>query len=68
MLRTNQSFLAYVQELYEQQERKENIIVKQYGKGQKLLFQNEKATKVMLIKEGITKCFFTEDNDKEYIR
>jgi len=26
-----------------------------------------KATKVMFIKEGITKCFFTEDNDKEYI-
>ncbi len=67
MLRTNQSFLAYVQQLYEQQERKENIIVKQYREGQKLFFQNEKATKVMLIKEGITKCFFMEDNDKEYI-
>ena len=67
MLRTNQSFLAYVQELYEQQERKENVIVKQYVKGQMLLFQNEKATKVMFIKKGITKCFFKEDNDKEYI-
>lgn len=21
----------------------------------------------MIVKEGITKCFFTEDNDKEYI-
>ena len=67
MLRTNQSFLGYVQELYEQQERKENIIVKQYAKGQKLFSQNEKATKIMLVKEGITKCFFTENNDKEYI-
>lgn len=67
MLRTNQSFLAYVDELYEQQERKENIIVKQYAKNQKLLFQNEKVSKVMFIKEGITKCFFTENNDKEYI-
>jgi CRP-like cAMP-binding protein len=67
MLRTNQSFLRYVQALYEQQERKENIIVKQYAKGQKLFFQNEKSTKIMLVKEGITKCFFTEDNDKEYI-
>lgn len=67
MLRTNQSFLAYVQELYEQQKRKENIIIKQYVKGQKLFFQNEKAMKVLLVKEGITKCFFTEDNDKQYI-
>src|SRR5690606_18449155 len=67
MLRTNQLFLAYLQGLYEQQERQEDIIVKQFAKGQRLLFQNEKATKVMLIKTGITKCFFTEDNDKEYI-
>ena len=67
MLRTNQSFLVYVQELYEQQTRKENIILKRFLKGQKLFFQNKKATKVMLIAEGITKCYFTEENDKEYI-
>ncbi|MGC3978268.1 MAG: Crp/Fnr family transcriptional regulator [Paludibacteraceae bacterium] len=67
MLRTNQSFLAYAQELYDKQERKEDIIVKKYPKGKQLLFQNEAANKVMLIKEGITKCFFTENNDKEYI-
>lgn len=67
MLRTNQSVLAFVQELYEQQERKENIIIKQYSKGQKLFFQNEKATKIMFVREGIAKCFFTEQNDKEYI-
>lgn len=67
MLRTNQAFLAYAETLYGQQERKENIIVRKYAKGQRLLFQNAAAAKVMLIKEGITKCFFTEDNDKEYI-
>lgn len=67
MLRNNQSFLTFVQELYEKQERKENIIIKQYSKGQKLFSQDENATKVMVIKDGITKCFFTEDNDKEYI-
>lgn len=67
MLRTNHLFLTYVQGLYEQQERKENILIKQFSKGQKLLFQNEKAIKIMFIKEGIAKCFFTEKNDKEYI-
>lgn len=67
MLRTNQPFLTYVEELYEQQERRENIIVKQYSKGQKLFSQDENATKVMVIRDGITKCFFTENNDKEYI-
>jgi CRP-like cAMP-binding protein len=67
MLRTNPPFLAYADYLYEQQERKEDIVIKQYAKGQKLLCQNESATKVMIIKEGITKCFFIENNDKEYI-
>lgn len=67
MLRTNHVFLTYVQRLYEQQERKENIIVKRYTKGRRLLSQGEYAPKIMLIKEGITKCFFAEDNGKEYI-
>lgn len=67
MLRTNQSFLAYVKERYDQQERKEDIIIKKYAKGQRLLCQNETANKVMLIQEGITKCYFTENNDKDYI-
>ncbi len=67
MLRTNQSFLAYAAQLYELQKRKENIIVKHYTKGERLLSQNERSAKVLLIKEGLTKCFFTEENDKEYI-
>ncbi|WP_224997123.1 Crp/Fnr family transcriptional regulator [Cesiribacter sp. SM1] len=67
MLRTNQSFLAYAQTLYAKQDQNETISLKHYTKGQKLLRQNEVATKVMLIADGITKCFFTEPNDKEYI-
>ncbi|RZJ89965.1 MAG: Crp/Fnr family transcriptional regulator [Chryseobacterium sp.] len=67
MLRTNNSFLAYAETLYTRQARKEDILVKQYAKGQKLLFQDEAATKVMLIKAGITKCYFSAPNDKAYI-
>lgn len=67
MLRTNQSFLAYAEELYGQQDRKENIIIKQYVKGQRLFLQKDEAMKVMFIKQGIVKCFFSEHNDKEYI-
>src|SRR5699024_6875456 len=47
--------------------RKEAIILKKCEKGERLLSQDEMATKVMLIVGGITKCYFTEDNDKEYI-
>lgn len=67
MLRTNQSFLKYIQVKYEQQQRKEDIVIRQYTKGQVILQQDETATKIMLIKEGITKCFLTEKNDKDFI-
>ncbi|HRP89914.1 MAG TPA: cyclic nucleotide-binding domain-containing protein [Edaphocola sp.] len=67
MLKTNESFFSYISALYEGQIRKENIIIKKCTKGDKLLSQNNMATKVMLIVEGITKCYFTEDNEKEYI-
>lgn len=67
MLRTNESFLSYLQKLYDGQERKENIVVRTFSKGERILIQNENPSKLMLIKEGITKCYFTEENDKEFI-
>lgn len=67
MLRTNQSFLSYTKELYEQQVRKSDIIVKNYSKGQLLFTQEEQATKIMVIAAGISKCYFTESNDKAFI-
>lgn len=67
MLRTNQPFLDYLEKLYENQDHKENIVLKSFEKGEKILTQNEVSTKIMLVKSGITKCFFVEENDKEYI-
>ncbi len=67
MLRTNQPFLDYLEALYTHQEHKDNIILKSYNKGDKILTQGEISTKIMLVKSGITKCFFVEENDKEYI-
>lgn len=67
MLRTNSNFLAYAEQLYNQQANKADIVLKSFAKGERLLTQHEKPTKIMLIKEGVTKCFFTETNDKEFI-
>lgn len=67
MLRTNQSFLAYVSDLYEKQNRKEDIIVRSFEEGELLVSQNEEVNKVMLLREGIVKCSLTEKNGKEYI-
>jgi CRP-like cAMP-binding protein len=67
MLRVNQSFLEFTENLYHHQERKEDLILKEYAAGERLLVQNEPASKVLLIKEGITKCYVSEKNDKQYI-
>lgn len=67
MLRTNQPFLNYLEILFHNQEHKGNIILESFEKDEKLLTQNEIADKIMLIKSGITKCFFTEKNNEEYI-
>jgi len=67
MLRTNNAFLVYVEQLYQFQQRKEEILLKEFSEGQLLLQQGQRATKVYLIKEGITKVFFDEGNDKGFI-
>lgn len=67
MLRTNQTFLDYLEQLYTRQDHKGNIVLKSFEKGDKILTQNEISAKIMLIKTGITKCYFVEENDKEYI-
>ncbi|WP_307458555.1 Crp/Fnr family transcriptional regulator [Chryseobacterium sp. SORGH_AS_0447] len=67
MLRTNQTFFDYLEQLYTRQDHKGNIVLKSFEKGDKILTQNEISTKIMLIKTGITKCYFVEENDKEYI-
>lgn len=67
MLRTNQLFLDRTITLYAQQQRHEDIVVRRYTKGQNLYDQGTVSTKVMVISEGLVKCYFTEANDKEYI-
>lgn len=66
MLRTNQSFLSYLEELYHNQNG-EDIVTQTFSSSEKLLIQDEPLSKVMLIKDGIVKCYFAEENGKEYI-
>lgn len=67
MLRTNQSFLEYVEQLYSTQQRPGDVVLKDLTQQQKLIAQGERPQKVFLIKSGITKCYIYEENDKEYI-
>ncbi|WP_336717209.1 Crp/Fnr family transcriptional regulator [Chryseobacterium mucoviscidosis] len=67
MLRTNQTFLDYLEGLYSSEEHKGNIVLESFEKGDKILVQNQISTKIMLVKSGIIKCYFVEENEKEYI-
>lgn len=67
MLRTNQKFLDFIQDIYDSEQNRHNIVLKSFAKGQKLFYQDQAAPNVMLIQSGITKCFFNEENDKEFI-
>lgn len=67
MLRTNQTFLDYLEGLYSSEEHKGNIVLESFEKGDKILIQNQISTKIMLVKSGIIKCYFVEENGKEYI-
>ncbi|MGE8534045.1 MAG: Crp/Fnr family transcriptional regulator, partial [Chryseobacterium sp.] len=67
MLRTNQTFLNYLDELYEKQKGSDDITLKSFSAGNKILIQDHQPSHVMLIKKGIVKCYFVEENGKEYI-
>jgi CRP/FNR family transcriptional regulator, anaerobic regulatory protein len=67
MLRTNNTFLSYFEQLYNSQQRKEEILIKEFSEKQLILQQAQNAPKVYCIKEGITKCFFDEGDDKGFI-
>ncbi|QJD96239.1 Crp/Fnr family transcriptional regulator [Mucilaginibacter robiniae] len=67
MLRINPSFLIYIENLYQSQNRKEGIMLRRYAPKQRMISQGENFNKVLLIKEGITKCFFAEENGKTFI-
>jgi CRP/FNR family transcriptional regulator, anaerobic regulatory protein len=67
MLRTNNAFLSYIEQLYDAQHRKEDILLKEFSEEQLLLRQDEKPSKVLVIKEGLVKCYFNEAGDKGFI-
>lgn len=68
MIRTNETFLQYVDELYHQQHYTHDAIaIVTYAPGDYLFIQDEKASSILLIKGGVTKVFFEEENEKEYI-
>jgi len=66
MLRTNLAFLSFI-ERYSAENADVNIILKSYKAGYRLIQQGDKISNIYIIKEGISKCFISEENGKDFI-
>ncbi len=67
MFRTNESFYDFIEELYSQENLRDQISLKVYEKGDFLLQQGDNLARVLIIRDGIAKCFINEDNGKDFI-
>lgn len=67
MLRTNLQFLSYIETIYRENPQGE-IIRKDYPKGNFLCRQDERLYRISVIKEGLVKCFTSEENGKDFIQ
>ncbi|REC44046.1 Crp/Fnr family transcriptional regulator [Chryseobacterium pennipullorum] len=65
MLRTNQEFLHYFEDLYNKAGGE--VVIKSFSRDENILTQGRALSRLMLVKEGVVKCFLTEENGKEYI-
>jgi|EP01133_Synstelium_polycarpum_P013817 CRP-like cAMP-binding protein len=67
MLRTNLPFLSYIEELYRNQTNDRHITLRTFSPGDLLLKQGELPFKLFILKSGIVKCYFYEENAKGFI-
>ena len=66
MLRTNPTFLSFMERL-ERETPDPLIRLKSFPKGFRFIEQGDQIRNIYIIKEGITKCFISEANGKDYI-
>jgi CRP-like cAMP-binding protein len=67
MLRTNPEFLQFIQNLFAANQSQEAFAIRSYPRGSLILRQGSPAVRVSVIREGITKAYFSEENGKDFI-
>jgi CRP-like cAMP-binding protein len=65
MLRTNLTFLSFIERFCETHH--DGIVLKSFPAGFRFITQGEKIRNIYIVKEGITKCFISEENGKDFI-
>ncbi|TCD00748.1 Crp/Fnr family transcriptional regulator [Pedobacter frigidisoli] len=66
MLRTNLTFLSFIERLCETNN-ESNITLRTFAAGFRFVKQGEKIRNIYIIKDGISKCFISEENGKDFI-
>lgn len=66
MLRTNLTFLSFI-ERFCAENKEANITLKNFKAGYRFIEQGEKINNIYIIKDGISKCFISEENGKDFI-
>lgn len=66
MLRTNLTFLSFIERFYSETD-PQNIRLKSFSKGTRFIEQGDTIKNIYIIKDGITKCFISEENGKDFI-
>ncbi|MEK6154091.1 Crp/Fnr family transcriptional regulator [Flavobacteriaceae bacterium 3-367] len=66
MIRTNSELLSYVSQI--QRLGKWGIVEEEFGPKNKIIEQDQRYSQVHLIKEGIAKCYISDDNGREFIQ
>ncbi|MFC4209680.1 Crp/Fnr family transcriptional regulator [Pedobacter lithocola] len=67
MLRTNLAFLDLIERLYAESNETKNITLKVFPARYRFINQGENIRYIYIIKDGITKCFISEENGKDFI-
>ena len=66
MQQTNNIILSLIEKVYANESSK-NVSLKKYLKGADILRQGQITQHVLIVKNGLVKCFYSEENCKEFI-
>lgn len=65
MIRTNNELLSFIARYHE--EGSGEVFLRSYAPGTRLIRQGQELRQVFILREGITKCYITEENTRDYI-
>lgn len=68
MIRINQEFLDFINKCSTQSGFKDLIIEQQYKPKELIIKQESKVLDVFIVREGIAKCYLTEDTGKDFVQ